>query len=220
MSPDEPAALPHAHPHGHDAAHEHGHEHGHEHSHAPGPVADASVRVARVSDAPAGGLVQAVVWRETYAGVLPDEVVARFEPRPFTNAWRASLGDGAPSGHLLLVACAGEQVVGFAAVGPSPDPDGAGAAELLVLGVHPDARHQGHGSRLLNAAVDTARGRGATVLTAWVLADADSTRGFLTAAGLGTDGAHRERVVAEDGRTAREVRLSAGVVDPPEAEGP
>jgi ribosomal protein S18 acetylase RimI-like enzyme len=183
-------------------------------------VADASVRVARVSDAPAVGLVQAVVWRATYAGVLPDEVVARFEPRPFTNAWRASLGDAAPSGHLLLVACAGEQVVGFAAVGPSPDPDGTEAAELLSFGVHPDARRQGHGSRLLNAAVDTARGRGATVLTAWVLAEADATRGFLSAAGLETDGAHRERVVSEDGRTAREVRLSAGVVDPPGAEGP
>ena len=182
-------------------------------------MADASVRVARASDAPAVGLVQAVVWRETYAGVLPDEVVEQFEPRPFTNAWRASLGDAPSPGHLLLVACAGEQVVGFAAVGPSPDPDGADAAELLVLAVHPDARRQGHGSRLLNAAVDTARGRGAGLLTAWVLADADDTRGFLTSAGLEADGAHRERVVSEDGRTAREVRLSASVSDT-EGSGP
>jgi GNAT superfamily N-acetyltransferase len=169
--------------------------------------------VARVSDAPAVGLVQAVVWRETYAGVLPDEVVAQFDPRPFTNAWRASLGDAPSPDHLLLVACAGEQVVGFAAVGPSPDPDGAEAAELLVLGVHPDARRQGHGSRLLNAAVDTARGRGALMLTAWVLADADETRRFLTSAGLEADGAHRERIVSGDGRTVREVRLSAAVVE-------
>jgi ribosomal protein S18 acetylase RimI-like enzyme len=177
-------------------------------------VADASVRIARVSDAPAVGLVQAVVWRETFAGVLPDEVVAQFDPRPFTNAWRTSLGQAPSPDYLLLVACAGEQVVGFAAVGPSPDPDGDAAAELLVLGVHPDARRQGHGSRLLNAAVDTARGRGAAALTAWVLADAGSTRGFLAAAGLEADGARRERVVSEDGRTAHEIRMSAGVLDP------
>ncbi|XGX77521.1 Mycothiol acetyltransferase [Terrabacter sp. BE26] len=174
-------------------------------------MADASVRVARVSDAPAVGLVQSVIWREAYAGVLAEEVLAQLEPRAFASAWRSSLGD-APSGdHLLLVACAGEQVVGFAAVGPSPDPDGEKASELLVLGVHPDARRQGHGSRLLNAVVDTARGRGADELTAWVLADDEHTQGFLAAAGLGVDGAQRERVVSEDGRTAREVRMSAGV---------
>lgn len=176
-------------------------------------MADASVRIARVSDAPAVGLVQSVVWREAYAGLLTEDVVAQFEPRAFASAWRSSL-DEAPSGdHLLLVACAGEQVVGFAAVGPSPDPDGEGASELLVLGVHPDARRQGHGSRLLNAAVDTARGGGAAALTAWVLADDSATQGFLSAAGLEVDGARRERVVAEDGRTVGEVRMSAGVLD-------
>ncbi len=162
------------------------------------------------------GLVQAVVYREAYAGTLPDEVVAQFEPRAFTNAWRASLTTAPSRDHLLLVACAGEQVVGLAAVGPSTDPDGQEAAELLVLAVHPEARRQGHGSRLLNAAVDTARGRDRHVLSTWVLAGDDRTRAFLTAAGLETDGAHRERVIDADGTTAREVRLSAGLA--PEAE--
>jgi hypothetical protein len=51
------------------------------------------------------------------------------------------------------------------------------------------------------------------MLTAWVLADADETRRFLTSAGLEADGAHRERIVSGDGRTVREVRLSAAVVE-------
>ena len=191
--------------------HDHSHDHGHDHAPDRGPVADASVRVARVSDAPAVGLVQAVVYREAYAGRLPDEVVAQFEPRVFTNAWRESLTNAPSRDHLLLVACAGEQVVGLAAVGPSTDPDGQETAELLVLAVHPEARRQGHGSRLLNAAVDTARGRDRHVLAAWVLAADDATRAFLTAAGLEVDGAHRERVVDAEGTTAREVRLSAGL---------
>jgi GNAT superfamily N-acetyltransferase len=169
------------------------------------------VRVARVSDAPAVGLVQAVVWREAYAGILPEEVVAQFEPRAFAGAWRESLTSPPSPDHVLLVACAGEQVVGFAAVGPSPDPDGDAVAELLVIGVHPEARRQGHGSRLLNAVVDTARARGHEMLTVWVVADSDDTRRFLTAAGLQVDGAHRERVVSEGGATASEVRLSAAV---------
>ncbi len=214
MAHDE--QTPHQHDHSPGHQHDHGSDHASDDASDRGPVADASVRVARVSDAPAVGLVQAVVYREAYAGTLPDEVVAQFEPRAFTNAWRASLTTAPSRDHLLLVACAGEQVVGLAAVGPSTDPDGQDAAELLVLAVHPDARRQGHGSRLLNAAVDTARGRDRHVLSTWVLAGDDRTRAFLTAAGLETDGAHRERVIDADGTTAREVRLSAGLA--PEAE--
>jgi ribosomal protein S18 acetylase RimI-like enzyme len=210
---DEQTPLPHDH--SHDHSHDHGHAHGQDPGSQRGPVADASVRVARVSDAPAVGLVQAVVYREAYAGTLDDEVLAQFEPRAFTNAWRESLTNAPSRDHLLLVACAGEQVVGLAAVGPSPDPDGQDTAELLVLAVHPEARRQGHGSRLLHAAVDTARGRDRRELAAWVLAGDDRTRSFLTAAGLEVDGAHRERVVDAEGTTAPEVRLSAGISPEP-----
>jgi GNAT superfamily N-acetyltransferase len=80
-----------------------------------------------------------------------------------------------------------------------------------VLGVHPDARRQGHGSRLLHAVVDTARARGRDRLTAWALASAQEVREFLVAAGLGPDGANRERVVGPDGETAKEFRLSASL---------
>ena len=107
----------------HDHGHDHAHDNAHDHAHDRGPVADASVRVARASDAPAVGLVQAVVFRDAYAAVLAPEVLATFEPRAFANAWRATL-EGEQSGDgVLLVACAGEQVVGFAAVGASDDAD-------------------------------------------------------------------------------------------------
>ena len=194
------------------SAHDHQHDHSHTHDQGAAPVADASVRIARTSDAPAVGMVQAMVWREAYAAHLPSAVVDQFEPRGFTNAWRSSLQNPPSGDHLLLVACAGEQVVGFAAVAPSDDPDlAADGAELLVLGVHPEARHQGHGSRLLNAAVDTARGRGRVSLSAWILAEAEEVRAFLHSAGLESDGAQRERVVSPDGRTVWEVRLGASV---------
>lgn len=202
----------HPHDHSHPHAQDHSHADSHGHEHAAGLVADASVRIARASDVPAVGLVQSVVWREAYAAVLAPEVLDQFEPRAFTNAWRHSISAPPSPDHLLLVACAGEQVVGFAAVGPSDDPDaGDSVAELLVIGVHPDARRQGHGSRLLNAVVDTARGRGRDTLNAWALATDEHTRAFLHAAGLEPDGAHRTRIVSEDGATAAEVRLTASV---------
>jgi ribosomal protein S18 acetylase RimI-like enzyme len=188
-----------------DMAHQHDHP-----THSPGPLADASVRVARETDAPAVGLVQAVVWREAYAAVLPPEVLATFEPQAFASVWRQSLASPPQGVYRLLTACAGDQVVGFASIGPSQDPDASPeTGELSALGVHPDARRVGHGSRLLNAVVDTLRGAGATRIHAWVLASDEATRGFLLAGGLGPDGAYRDRVVSPDGDTAREVRLVA-----------
>ena len=184
----------------------------HDHAHPPGPLADASVRLARESDAPAVGLVQASVWREAYAAVLPTDVVDAFEPQAFAQAWRRSLAEPPQGVYRLLVACAGEQVVGFASIGPSQDPDASPeTGELTAIGVHPQARRSGHGSRLLNAAVDTLRGAGAEAMATWVLAGDEQTRAFLTASGLHPDGAFRDRVVSAEGDTAREVRLVARI---------
>ena len=109
----------------------------------------------------------------------------QFEGPAFARVWRASLTTRPSPRHELLVACAGEQVVGFAAIGPSADADADDAqGELLALGVHPDARRAGHGSRLLNAAVDTLRGRQFGRLTGWVLREDEATRAFLVASGL------------------------------------
>jgi ribosomal protein S18 acetylase RimI-like enzyme len=184
----------------------------HRHAHPPstGTVADASARIARPNDAAAVGMVQAAVWREAYGTLLPPEVVEQFDPANFARVWRDSLRNPPSLRHVLLVGCAGEQVVGFAAVGPSTDRDATETSgEVLALGVHPDARRSGHGSRLLNAAVDTLRGKGFDSMCVWLLARDEDTRVFLTAAGLSPDGAYRDRLIDPDGTQAREVRLTA-----------
>jgi ribosomal protein S18 acetylase RimI-like enzyme len=184
--------------------------HDHAHSAATGPIADASVRIARPNDASAVGLVQAAVWRAAYDAVLPRELVGQFGASSFARVWRDSLNAPPSPRHVLLVGCAGEQVVGFAAVGPSIDPDAnETSGEVLALGVHPDARGSGHGSRLLNAAVDTLRGKEFDSMSVWLLARDEDTRAFLTAAGLVPDGAYRDRVIDVDRALAREVRLTA-----------
>jgi len=194
--------------------HSHPHSVAHDHAHTPatGPVADASARIAHPSDAPAVGLVQAAVWRAAYADVLPHDVVGQFDGPSFARVWRDSLNTPPSPRHVLLVGCAGEQVVGFAAVGPSADADAIETSgEVLAFGVHPDARRSGHGSRLLNAAVDTLRGKGFETVSTWILVTDEVTRAFLTAAGLSPDSAFRDRVVDADGTVAREVRLTANL---------
>lgn len=188
--------------------------HSHPHDHEPGPLADASVRTGRVSDAPAVGLVQATVWRDAFADSIPPDVLETFDPHAFASVWRRSLQDPPTALHRLLVACAGDQVVGFAAIGPAEatddsveDTDG----EVLVLAVHPDARRAGHGSRLLNAAADTLRAGDRTAVLAWLPATDEQSRAFADAAGLTPDGAWRERIVGPGGETIREVRVRAGL---------
>ena len=210
-------------PHEHHEQHEHGHahEHGHDHQHGgagpAGIVADVSVRSARPNDAPAVAIVQAAVFREAYSDRLPAEVVAEFRPEGFSKAWRDSLLAPPAGIHRLLVACAGEQVIGMAALGPSQDPDADTAwGEITVLGVHPDARRVGHGSRLLNAAVDVLRGAGADAVAVWVTADDEATRSFLVTSGFGPDGAFRDRIVSPEGDTLREVRLAVSLAEPRE----
>jgi len=177
---------------------------------ATGPVADASARIAGPNDAAAVGRVQAAVWRAAYHRILPPDVVDQFEAASFARVWRDSLKHPPSPRHVLLVGCAGDQVVGFAAVGPSPDPDAdETSGEVLALGVHPEARRSGHGSRLLNASVDTLRGKGFNSISAWLLAHDEDTRAFLAAAGLSPDRAYRDRVIDVDGAVAREVRLTA-----------
>src|SRR6476661_5829057 len=167
------------------------HDHPHDHTHPTGPLADASVRIARETDAPAVGFVQAVVWREAYDGVVPPEVLEAFEPQAFASAWRQSLANPPQGVYRLLAACAGDQVVGFASIGPSQDPDAdAATGEVSALAVHPQARRSGH---------------------AWVPAGEEATRAFLAASGLHPDGAFRDRVVSPAGDTAREVRLVADI---------
>lgn len=193
-----------------DHGHSHGHDHPHEHPASPAtPVADASVRLARINDAPAVGLVQSAVFTSAYADRLPPEVVALFQPSAFAAGWRDSLASPPAGAHALFVALAGAQVVGLIAVGPSQDPDAdADQAEITLLGVHPDGRRQGHGSRLLQAGADHLGAMGASTVAVWVLVNDEPTRAFLQGAGFGPDGARRDRVVSPDGAVLREVRLT------------
>jgi GNAT superfamily N-acetyltransferase len=183
------------------------------------PAPDAGVRPARPADAPALGRVHARAWAAGYRELLP----AAADEAQLAEAWASAVTAPPSPRHRVLVATAGDRVVGFAALAPSPDADaageqdGAGAdAELLVLLVDPDAVGQGHGSRLLNASADVLADSGTHRLRAWVPEpDVDRQR-FLAGAGFAADGATRVLDATGDGTTTlREVRLTVVLPDRP-----
>jgi GNAT superfamily N-acetyltransferase len=173
------------------------------------PTADVSVRVAWADDAAAVAALQLRTWRVTYAGLLPDEALPT-DVAGAAAAWRASLTRPGDARNRVLVALERNRVCGFAVTSPATDPDcdPVRDAELVELTVDPDERGKGHGSRLLQAAVDTMRADRFTRSVTWTIASDDALRSFLTQAGWAPDTAHRELDLDGTGTTrVKQVRL-------------
>jgi ribosomal protein S18 acetylase RimI-like enzyme len=175
----------------------------------PADLADRSVRIAWADDAVAIGEVQAHAWRETYASVLPPELVSEVDAAGFAERWRTAIATPPTAKHRVLVALERNTVVGFAATAPSEDPDAEpGDGEIVAFHVDPAAFGAGHGSRLLSAAVDTLRADGFARARIWVVVGDDALRAFLAPAGWAPDGAHRELDLTGEGTAPlRQVRL-------------
>ena len=158
------------------------------------PVAETSVRLALPAEANEIGEIQVAAWRNSYAGLLPADVLADLNPAQFAAQWRAALIAPGEARNRVMVALAGRTLVGFAAITPSDDPDADPRRDAWIaeLAVKPEATRAGHGSRLLNAVVDTVRADGFGRVTVWVNATDDVLRAFYTEAGWAPDGAHRE----------------------------
>jgi ribosomal protein S18 acetylase RimI-like enzyme len=137
------------------------------------------------------------------------------DPADVAAAWHGSLG--APpkdARNRVLVALERAVVRGFAVTQPSPDPDADPVAdgEITDLTVDPEHSREGHGSRLVHAAVDTLRADRFTRALVWLSSTDDVRRAFLTDAGFEPDGAHRELDLHGDGSvTIKQVRLHASL---------
>jgi GNAT superfamily N-acetyltransferase len=180
-------------------------------------VAEVSVRLANVQDASAIAAVQAASWKDALAGTLPPAVLDQLRGAQAVEQWRRAVLDPPTTSHRLLVALAGADVVGFAAIGPAGDADSDGQtdAELLAVGVLPERAGEGHGSRLVNAGVDHLRGDGFTHVHVWLTDTDRALRPFLEGAGWADDGARRRLDLRGDGDVViDQVRLDATISEP------
>ena len=181
------------------------------HSHSPaggGPSADVSVRVAWADDAPGD--------RRRWVGAWPSSTPAAAgrgaadDVDAVAEQWRQALARPADARNRVLVALERNRVVGFALTSAAADPDCDPVAdgELAEVTLDPAERAKGHGSRLLQAAVDTLAADRFTRAVTWVNAGDDALRTFLTDAGWAPDTAHRELDLDGTGTTTvKQVRL-------------
>lgn len=172
--------------------------------------ADVSCRVAWADDAPAIAAVQVRAWRTSYADLLPAEVLESLDAEQIAAGWHASLTRPADARNRVLIALERNLVTGFAITGPCGDPDcdPVSDGEITDLTVDPHQRSAGHGSRLMQACVETLQADRFTRAVTWLAATDDQTRAFLTPAGWAPDGAHRTLDLTGDGSvTLKQVRL-------------
>jgi len=170
-----------------------------------------TVRAASMADVDRIGEINTDAWRERLGGILPRGVLESLRPSDLALVWAGALINPPTPAHRLLVAIAPGDVAGYAALGPSGDPDADGTiGELLALEVDPRLQRRGHGSRLMSAAVDLARASGYETLTTWCPLDDEVRRAFLQSAGWAPDTAVRDLALQDPqtpDRTLREARL-------------
>jgi GNAT superfamily N-acetyltransferase len=176
--------------------------------------ADVSCRVAWADDAAAIAAVQVRAWRDSYQDVLPAEVLEALDPQELAAGRSQTLSRPPDARNRVLDAQERNDETGVAVTGPAGDPDcdPVAVGEISDLTVDPHKRSEGHGSRLMQACVDTLVADKFTRAITWLGATDDELRRFWTDAGWGPDGAHRTLDLTGDGSTlVKQVRLHTGL---------
>jgi GNAT superfamily N-acetyltransferase len=163
-----------------------------------GPIAD-SVRLALPAEATAIAQVQRRAWAQLDPEIV-ERLMSEVDEEEASNAWERAIVRPPAARYRVLVAVSQGAVVGFATTMPSTDPDAEPGVDGMIdeFAVDPVAQGRGHGSRLLNACVDTLKADGFRRATWWVVTGDDGLRAFLTKAGWAPDGSWRE-VGSDDG---------------------
>ncbi len=139
------------------------------------------IRTARPEDAEGIAVVHATSWRETYGRFVDDpDTSPWFAVDRRIGMWRQNLAEGT---FDTVVAAAGDEIVGFAAVQRTPEPEAVRDEELTMLYVLAEHHGSGAGQGLLDAVL------GDRPASLWVADDNPRARAFYTRNGFVADGA-------------------------------
>jgi ribosomal protein S18 acetylase RimI-like enzyme len=167
-----------------------------------------SVRLAWPTEAAAIAGLQRRAWA-TQPQEIAEALLSSIDRAGMVESWHAAIVRPPQARCRVLVGLENEHVVGFATTLPGQDPDldEASDGQLGELEVDPSAQRRGHGSRLLNAAMDTLRADGFRRAVCWIAAVDDARRRFLLGAGWAADGSWREIGSEEGSVRLKQVRL-------------
>jgi GNAT superfamily N-acetyltransferase len=137
--------------------------------------------------------VHVAAWRESYAGLLPADFLARMSVDARRSLWRREIAAPRPGGALFVAEQAGA-VVGFVSAGPQRDDARLCDAEIYALYLLRAAQGRGLGRALMRAAAGVALRWGAASLDLWALEGNARAAGFYRAMGGAPEARRRLRV--------------------------
>lgn len=121
-------------------------------------MSSVAVRAADVDDVPSMAHVIVQSWRETYRGLVRDDVLDDPGMLPWREQfWTAALTDERYSANRVAVAEDGSRIVGVAMAGPPLDADPPATLQLYILYVLAGYHGSGAGALLLDAVVPPGR---------------------------------------------------------------
>ena len=152
----------------------------------------ASVRPATQADVDSIASIHAAGFADAYAGRVPPGHLAQRGPAQRRELWQTVLDSPAPRSHLL-VAEAGDEVIGFLSCGPSRDVDAAPASEAQISTLYVAEAHRGTGAAraLIEASLARSAREGFKEVTLWTVPENERAVAFYERAGFERDGAER-----------------------------
>ena len=142
--------------------------------------ATMAIRSASLPDAPEIGRVHVACWRETYAGLLPDDVLAKLSVPERTAMWERLL-TAPPLPTKIFVGEVEGEITALGACGLQRDArlaDEGFGGEISAIYVLRAQQHRGMGTALMRAMASALIGLGCTGMSLWVLRENTPARRF------------------------------------------
>ena len=150
---------------------------------------DIRLREARPGDLDSVAALFLACWRVSYAGVLPERVIALFDEVSARALWRRTFESRRAGSVGIVAESTSRGVLGIIRIGNDPDEQSTG--HVFSLYVDPAAQGLGVGGRLLHEAVRRLRDGGASEGTLWVFQANAAARAFYRHHGWEPDGGAR-----------------------------
>ena len=138
------------------------------------------IRPATSGDAQGIARVQVLTWQQTYRGILPDAFLDGLDVERSAESWRAVVADRRRVTHVVDD---GPGIVGFCTSGPSRGDPGGYRGEVEAIYIHPAEQGRGHGTALVQAAMDWLAAKRLTPVLVWALEANTRAHGFYQSLG-------------------------------------